>query len=94
MFRDGENGGSRVASRAAVRDCESVTELLGGGLHSGWAGPPVSSVGDHSPRDLSVFVGIRGRGARPGAPENPLMPIETEIGLLMLDWGMSLGLTI
>ena len=35
VFRDGENGGSRVASRAAVRDCESVTELLGGGLHSG-----------------------------------------------------------
>ena len=69
-------GGSRVASRAAVRDCESVTELLGGGLHSGWAGPPVSSVGDHSPRDLCVFVGIRGGGARPGAPENPLMPID------------------
>ena len=58
------------------RHCESVTELLGGGLHSGWAGPPVSSVGDHNPRDLSVFVGIRGRGARPGAPENPLMPID------------------
>ena len=62
-------------ARASFR-CESVTELLGGGLHSGWAGPPVSSVGDHSPRDLSVFVGIRGRGARPGAPENPLMPID------------------
>ena len=33
-------------------------------------------MGDHNPRDLSVFVGIRGRGARPGAPENPLMPID------------------
>ena len=69
VFRDGENGGSRVASRAAVRDCESVTELLSWGLHSGWAGPPVSSVGDHSPRDLSVLLGSGVEGPDQGHPK-------------------------
>ena len=53
-----------------------MTDLPGRGLQSGRAGLPVSSVSGHNSRDLCVFVGIRGRGARPGAPENPLMPID------------------
>ena len=69
MFREGENGGSRVASRAAVRDCESVTDLPGGGLQSGWAGLPVSSVSGHNSGDLCVFVGVRGEVPGQGHPK-------------------------
>ena len=45
--------------------CESVTELLSGGLHSGWAGPPVSSVCVFTVLGTCVFLlesGVVGPG--------------------------------